>query len=179
MIPFICIEILILKEKFEDTKVVNERMTDNTMTKIIWTKGHTKIYKTIHKTPKIEHHEPTNSRRCTQVLWKGKQFLLHMWYPSCYSCYNPSDNSWMWKEPDCYYNKVGLIIRFIRLIIKRKFKPCWSRIITCAASKLVMKCTLCHLNVLFLTGFLTEWYYTRRRYLVQKPQIFFMSKTKY
>jgi hypothetical protein len=61
------------------------------------------------------------------------------------------------------YNKVGLIIRFIRLIIKRKFKPCWSIIITCAASKLVMKCTLCHLHVLLLTGFLTEWYYTRRQ----------------
>jgi formate hydrogenlyase subunit 3/multisubunit Na+/H+ antiporter MnhD subunit len=22
----------------------------------------------------------------TQVLRKGKQFLLHMWHPSCYSC---------------------------------------------------------------------------------------------
>jgi hypothetical protein len=51
--------------------------------------------------------------------------------------------------------KDWLIIRFIRLIIKRKFKPCWSIIITCAASKLVMKCTLCHLHVLLLTGFLT------------------------
>jgi hypothetical protein len=32
MIPFICIEIFVLKEKFEDTKVVHGRMTDNSMT---------------------------------------------------------------------------------------------------------------------------------------------------
>ena len=24
-----------------------------------------------------------------QVLQKGKQFLLHMWHPSCHTCYNP------------------------------------------------------------------------------------------
>jgi hypothetical protein len=26
-------------------------------------------------------------RGWTQVLWKGKQFLLHLWHPSCYSSY--------------------------------------------------------------------------------------------
>jgi len=52
MIPFICIEILILKKKFEDTKVVHGRRTDNTMTKRKWTKGQTKIYKTVHKKTK-------------------------------------------------------------------------------------------------------------------------------
>jgi hypothetical protein len=49
MIPFICIEILVLKKKFEDTKVVHGRMTDNSMTEIKWTKGQTKIYKTVHQ----------------------------------------------------------------------------------------------------------------------------------
>ena len=137
MILSICSEILLLKEKFEDTKEVHRKRTDNSMTKIKWTKGHTKIYKTVHRNPKIEHHEPNNSRRCTQVLRKGKQFLLHMWHPSCYSCYNPTGNSWMRKGSHCSYNKVGLIIRLIRLIIKRKFNPCWSRFFTC---ELVMKC---------------------------------------
>ena len=33
----------------------------------------------------------------TQLLWKDKQFLLHMWHPSCYSCYKPGDRSWMRK----------------------------------------------------------------------------------
>jgi hypothetical protein len=27
----------------------------------------------------------TRTRRWIHVLWKGNQFLLHMWHPSCYS----------------------------------------------------------------------------------------------
>jgi hypothetical protein len=30
-----------------------------------------------------------------------KQFLLHVWHPSCYK---PANNSWMKKGPDCDYN---------------------------------------------------------------------------
>ena len=30
---------------------------------------------------------PTQDRWWTQSLQKRKQFLLHMWYPSCYSSY--------------------------------------------------------------------------------------------
>ena len=29
----------------------------------------------------------------TRMLRKGKKFLLHMWHPSCYSCYKPGDKS--------------------------------------------------------------------------------------
>jgi len=48
------------------------------------TKGQTTIYKTLHRKLKIEQHEPTTNRGWTQVLRKSKQFLLHMWHPSCY-----------------------------------------------------------------------------------------------
>ena len=40
-----------------------------------------------------------------KVIQNGKQFLLHMWYPSCYSCYKLGDKSLMRKEPDCDYDK--------------------------------------------------------------------------
>ena len=36
---------------------------------------------------------------------KGKQFLLHMWHPSCYSCHKPGDKSWITKEANCDYGK--------------------------------------------------------------------------
>jgi hypothetical protein len=32
---------------------------------------------------------PLKSKGWTEVLWKGRQFLLHMWYPPCCSCYKP------------------------------------------------------------------------------------------
>ena len=38
-------------------------------------------------------------------LRKGKQFLLHMWHPSCQSCYKPGDKTWTRKGPD--YNICG------------------------------------------------------------------------
>jgi uncharacterized ion transporter superfamily protein YfcC len=54
-----------------------------------------------------ENHRsnPTKTRGWTFVLVKGKEFLLHMWHMSCYSCYIPSDMSWMRKGLDCDYNK--------------------------------------------------------------------------
>jgi hypothetical protein len=63
------------------------------------------IYKILHRKLKIEQHETTKNQGWTQLLRKGKQFLLHMWYPTCYSCYNPGYKSWMRKGPDCDYNK--------------------------------------------------------------------------
>jgi len=39
-----------------------------------WTKGQTIIYKTLHR-----------NLGWTHVLRKGRQFLIHMWHPSCYS----------------------------------------------------------------------------------------------
>ena len=37
------------------------------------------IYKTLHRKLKMEQHEPHKKKReCTQVPWKGKQFLLHV-----------------------------------------------------------------------------------------------------
>ena len=36
---------------------------------------------------------------------KEKQFRLHLWHLSCYSCYKPGNISWMRKEPFCDYDK--------------------------------------------------------------------------
>jgi len=38
------------------------------------------IYITLHRKLKIEHHESHKHMMWTQVLGKGKQFLLHMWH---------------------------------------------------------------------------------------------------
>ena len=46
---------------------------------------------TIHRKLKIEEHELTTNRGWTRVLRKGKQFLLHWWYPSCCSFNKPRD----------------------------------------------------------------------------------------
>jgi hypothetical protein len=44
---------------------------------------------------------PTKNQGRTHVLRKGRQFLLPMWDPSCYSCYKHGDKSWIRKGPDC------------------------------------------------------------------------------
>jgi hypothetical protein len=47
---------------------------------------------------------PTKNHQVwANVLQKGKQFLLKMWHPSCYSSYKPSDKSWMHRNTsvDC------------------------------------------------------------------------------
>jgi hypothetical protein len=54
-------------------------MTENIIAKRKRTKGQTMIYKTLHRKLKMEQHEPhKKNRECTQVPWKGKQFLLHV-----------------------------------------------------------------------------------------------------
>jgi cytochrome b involved in lipid metabolism len=45
-------------------------------------KDKTTIYKSLHRKLKIEQHEKLV---WTQMLRNGKQFLFHVWYPSCYS----------------------------------------------------------------------------------------------
>jgi hypothetical protein len=50
------------------SEAVNRRMTDNTMTKKTWANRRTIIYKTLHKTLKIEQHELTKNRRRTRVI---------------------------------------------------------------------------------------------------------------
>ena len=53
------------------------------------------IFKTLHKELMIERHEPNQRPGWTQVLQKGKQFLIHMWHTSCFSYYKPGDKFWM------------------------------------------------------------------------------------
>jgi hypothetical protein len=40
----------------------------------------------------------TANQASTQVLQKGYQFLLYMWYMSCYSSYKRGDESWRGKN---------------------------------------------------------------------------------
>jgi hypothetical protein len=47
-----------LKIQNGSSEVVNRRRTDHTMGKTKRRKGQTTIYKTSHRTPKIEQHEP-------------------------------------------------------------------------------------------------------------------------
>ena len=54
--------------------------------------------------------KPTKNRGWTHVLWKVKQFLLHMSHPSCYSCYKHGDKSWIRKEPECDYDNWNIFV---------------------------------------------------------------------
>ena len=66
-----------------------------------------------YKTKDRVMRTPPKNRGCAQVLWKGQQFLLHQWHPSCYSSYKPGDKSLMRK---------GLGNLYVRLIID----ACWN-----------------------------------------------------
>jgi len=44
------------------------------------------IYKTSQRKLKIEEHKPHYNRGRIMLLRNGKQFLHHMWHPSCYYC---------------------------------------------------------------------------------------------
>jgi hypothetical protein len=47
-------------------------------------------------------NDPSNNR-WTHVLPKGKQFLLHMWHPSCYSYYKSVISREWGKDRILYY----------------------------------------------------------------------------
>ena len=73
---------------------MNQRKTDNTMVKRKRTKGLIIIYKTLQRKLKIEQHEHHWNRVWTQVLRKGKRFLLHKRLTWCYSCYTNDKSKW-------------------------------------------------------------------------------------
>lgn len=81
--------VISMLEKLEDINGVigiRNGRTEITMSKWKRTTGQTKHYtKTSNKTP--------TENQWTQVLRMYKQFLLHMWHPSWYSCYKPGDKS--------------------------------------------------------------------------------------
>jgi len=45
------------------------------------------LQNTTQKNKRLRNKNSTQNRWWTQSLQKRKQFLLHMWYPSCYSFY--------------------------------------------------------------------------------------------
>jgi hypothetical protein len=66
------------------SETLNRRETYNTMTN---RKGQTMIHKTLHR--KLNWNtNPIKNREWSHVLLNGKQFLLRMRHPSCYSCYS-------------------------------------------------------------------------------------------
>jgi hypothetical protein len=59
-----------------------------------------------HKTKDLVTRTPLKTGcELTQVLRKGKQFRLHYWPPSCYSCFKSGDKSYMRKGPVYNYDK--------------------------------------------------------------------------
>ena len=66
----------------------------------------TKLYGDTLKSNKIHSGHVTKNQGWTQVLSTGKQFLLHLWRPSCYSRYKSGDKSWMKKEPNTNILKI-------------------------------------------------------------------------
>jgi hypothetical protein len=50
------------------------------------------------------------NRRWTQVLQRGKTFLLHWWHLSCYSSCKPGDKSWIRAGPGRAYDKWNISV---------------------------------------------------------------------
>jgi len=69
---------LIRRRKLENTQQ-NGQNQEN--------KRQTSIYKIVHRTLKIEQHEHTKNRWWTRMVRNGRQFFLHAWLSSFYSCY--------------------------------------------------------------------------------------------
>jgi hypothetical protein len=76
---------------------VNRRRTDNRMTKRKRTNNNLQNMTQKDKDRGTRTH--WKNREWTEMPKKGKQFLLHMWQPSCYSCYKPSEKTGfvLWK----------------------------------------------------------------------------------
>ena len=45
------------------------------------------VHKTQHRKLKTKQRDPHQKLRESQVIRKGTRILLHMWHPSCFSCY--------------------------------------------------------------------------------------------
>ena len=85
----------------------------------------TTIYRTVHRTLKINTN-PTTNRGWSQVLQKGRQFLLHQWHPSCCSSYKHDYKSWMRKWFVRIYEKWNLYVAICDTDIPyRLTKSCW------------------------------------------------------
>jgi hypothetical protein len=93
--------------KFEDTDGnVNWRRKYNTIANQKEQRDKQRSTKHYTENKRSINMNPTKNRRWSHMLRWGKQFLLRMSHPSCYSCQKPSDNSWMGKRTDYdYYYK--------------------------------------------------------------------------
>ena len=98
----------LFEEMFEDTKGVirNRSVTDNVMAKRKKDK-HDRKYTTRKG---FSNANPIKNWDWMHALRKSRQFLLHMCHPSCYSCYKPSDKSWMRKGPYHDYDKLNISV---------------------------------------------------------------------
>ena len=98
----------LFEEMFEDTKEVirNHSVTDNVMAKRKKDK-HDRKYTTRKG---FSNANPIKNWGWMYALRKGRQFLLHTWHPSCYSCYKPSDKSWMRKGQYHDYDKLNISV---------------------------------------------------------------------
>jgi hypothetical protein len=73
-------------------------------------KRKTMMYLTLNRKLRSSNTKPTKNHGWTLVVWKGKQFLLHMWHPLCYSCYKTSNKSWMRKGQDSDYDTQNISV---------------------------------------------------------------------
>jgi hypothetical protein len=79
----------------------------------------------LHRNLKIEQHEPHSNPGWTHVLRKGKQLTLHMLHPSCYSCYQPCEQSRMKKGLDCDYETLNITMVICDTYILQRLTKFW------------------------------------------------------
>jgi hypothetical protein len=84
---------------------VNWRGTDYAMAE--WERTNIDLYNTTQKTK-----DRATRTSVKPIFRKVKQFLLHMWHPSCYSFFKPEDKSHTRKRPGYDYDKrhVSIVI---------------------------------------------------------------------
>ena len=107
----------------------NRRRTDNNVVKL---KRTYKQRSTKHYTEnkKSINTNPIENRGWSEVLRKGRQFLLHKWHPSCCSRYKHDYKSWMRKWLVRAYEKWNLYVVICDTdILYRLTKSCWRPLI--------------------------------------------------
>jgi len=83
-----CRNILVLWENFEDTKgALRSRKSEDRQyngQKKKDKRTNSDLRNATQKTKDRTNTKPTKKQEWTEVLRKGRKFLLHIWHPSCY-----------------------------------------------------------------------------------------------
>jgi hypothetical protein len=95
----ILLQYLVMLNKYKEKLECNQKSYDEEGQTIQWQKKWQKdkqrSTKHYAENKRLSNITTTKNQGWTHVFMRGKQFLLHMWHPSCYSFHKFGDKSWM------------------------------------------------------------------------------------